>query len=192
MIDGMKKIQGIILSKTISLMIFLVGLVIINNIESHSFAFRTVVQFINANAVLLIIMSLIMMIAEVCFAFMFPFNLVAPIFSAVGSIYLVTFIIRVFGLIDTLSNVRVFAFMFPLAFLIYPLVFIIVFILGYVNIFIRLFRAKRKEETNGWKERKNKKGQGKSREKSWDDIGNEFKTAMSDFFRKVADSIEKK
>ncbi|MBN2367907.1 hypothetical protein JXC34_02735 [Candidatus Woesearchaeota archaeon] len=175
----------IVFSKIIGLMIFLVLLFLINVISINVYPYRLVVSFINSNAVLIVVMSIIFMIAEVIFSFVFPFNLSGPIFSSLASMFLVKFILEIFSLIDRFIAEDIFTVFSAFDWLIYPVVFIAVLIGGYATIFARLI--------GGTKEEKKTKKTPKSRKKvkDWDDIGNDFRKVLSDFFRKIADSIEK-
>ena len=63
----MKKIPKILLSRIIGLMIFLIILGVLNLVHVNLRVYSIWVSFLNDNAVLLIIMSLIFMIAEIFF-----------------------------------------------------------------------------------------------------------------------------
>ena len=76
---------------------------------------------------------------------------------------------------------KLFSLLWPLTFLVYPIVFLAVLIGGYISIFVKMKKPKKKEP----KKKKSKK------EKSWEEIGDEFKKAFSDFFRKLADLLDK-
>ena len=165
------KIFKIVLSRVIGLMIFLLFLFLINNFTLDVEGYILVVDFINANAILLIVMSLLFMIAEVLFALPFPFNLPAPIFSAFIAMLLVRFILRVFGLIDVLIKQNIFSIFAPFSFIIYIIVFFAVIIGGYISIFKKLI-----------------KGPKPKRKARWD---TELRKELSDFFRKLADSLDK-
>ncbi|MBU0757977.1 MAG: hypothetical protein KKF44_07945 [Nanoarchaeota archaeon] len=186
----MNRIFRIVFSKIIGLMIFLFMLLIVNSVDLNNHVYRIVAEFFNYNAAFIIFMSISFMVVEILFAIPFPFNLVAPIFSAFASIILVTFLARIFEMVDSITMARIFYFFSPLMFLIYPLVFVAVLIGGYISIFSRLVTKKVKKEIKTEKE--TKKGIKKKKDKSWEEVGDGFKKAFSDFFRKLADSIDKK
>ncbi|MCK4476848.1 MAG: hypothetical protein KAU16_08990, partial [Methanophagales archaeon] len=103
--------------------------------------FHQVVQFLNKNIVLLIVMFVIFLIGEVFNALIFPLNLPAPLFDAIGSVFLVAFIFRIFAFLDAFTKENIFQIFTRLSFLIYLLVFIIVLLGGYSWLFARLFET---------------------------------------------------
>ncbi len=177
----MKKIPKIILSKTIGLMFFLVMLYILNRLNLNIYGYKIWVTFLNDNLALLVAMSLLFMIAEVFFALIFPFSLPAPLFSSFAALLITQFIFRIFPVIDKMITIELFSLLWPLTFLVYPIVFLAVLVGGYISIFAKMKKPKKKES----KKKKSKK------EKSWEEIGNGFRKAFSDFFRKLADLIDK-
>ena len=177
----MKKIPKIILSKTIGLMFFLFMLYILNRINLNIFGYKIWVTFLNENLALIVAMSLLFMVAEVFFALIFPFNLPAPLFSSFAALLLAKFIFRIFLVIDKMIMTELFSLLWPLTFLVYPIVFLAVLIGGYISIFVKMKKPKKKKS----KKKKSKK------EKSWEEIGDGFRKAFSDFFRKLADLIDK-
>ena len=162
----MKKIPKILLSRIIGLMIFLIILAILNIVHVDLRVYSIWVDFFNNNAVLLIMMSLIFMIAEIFFELIFPLNLGAPIFSSISSMLLVTFIFRIFSVIDLMLMTRLFSLLWPLSIIVYPIVFIAVFMGGYISIFCKLGKKKKRKPKN-------------------------IKKNMADTFRNIADEIEK-
>lgn len=116
------------------LFLFLVGLVNLMTLFIKSALFLQIVEFLNASIVLLIVMSIMFLIADVFDAIYFPFNLPAPLFSAVGGVFVVSFIFRVLefilkeGIFGSVSWARA---------LISVLVFVIVMVVGYVKIFFK-------------------------------------------------------
>ncbi len=165
----MKKIPKILLSRIIGLMIFLIILGVLNLVHVNLRVYSIWVSFLNDNAVLLIIMSLIFMIAEIFFELIFPLNLGAPIFSSTASMLLVTFIFRIFSVIDLMLMTRLFSLLWPLSIIVYPIVFVAVFIGGYISIFCKLGKKKKR------KHRKSKN----------------IKKNIADTFRDIANEIEK-
>ncbi len=130
----MKKIPRIIISRIIGLMLFLIFLYILNNIEFNVAFYDQFVLFLNNNAVLIIVMSLLFMLSEIFYVIMFPVNLISPIFSAGAALLLVMFIFRIFNLIDMMIMINLFQIFSPLSFILYPLVFFMVLIISYVII----------------------------------------------------------
>lgn len=160
-------------------MFFLFILYILNRLNLDIYAYKIWVAFLNENLALLVAMSLLFMIADVFFALIFPFNLPAPLFSSFAALLLSKFIFTIFLVIDKMIMTKLFSSLLPLTFLVYPVVFLAVLIGGYVSIFVKMVKKKKPKKPK------------KKKEKSWDEIGEDFKKALSDLFRKIADSIDK-
>lgn len=190
----MKKVPKIILSRIIGLMFFLFMLYILNRFTLDTSFYKLGVTFFNKNAALLIAMSLIFMIAEIFFALNFPFNLPAPLFSSFGALLLTKFIFQVFLIIDKIILINIFSIFWPLNFIIYPAVFLLVLIGGYISIFVKMAKPKKeKSEKKKSKEKKSKesKKEKRNKEKSWDEVGEGFRKAFSDFVKKLSEILDK-
>nr|WP_303714044.1 hypothetical protein [Methanoculleus marisnigri] len=74
---------------------------------------------------LLILISVIFLVGDLFGALAFPLNLPGPIFGAVGAVFLVMFLFRLFSLVGELTGVELFAFFETFALPVYALVFII-------------------------------------------------------------------
>lgn len=150
-----KSIPWIVLMRLFGLIFFLILLYIANHL-----AFFTenplnyqIIQFLNNNIWLIIVMSIIFLFGEVFNALIFPFNLPAPLFNASASVILVTFLFRIFALIDILLDEQIFVIFNRIEFLVYPLVFVIVLIGGYIAILVKLSRT---DESGSRQEHKEK------------------------------------
>ncbi len=183
-----KSIIWILLSRLIGIIVFLI-MVFVVNILAMSISntlFNQTVNFLNSNIVLIIIISIIFLIGELFDALIFPFNLPAPLFNAVGSVFLVSFIFRVFMLVDLIIEENVFHVISGFSFFVYPLVFLVVLVSGYIAIFSRLAEAEKPKE---------KKTKGKlkhTKSKTWQEVGDEFRQTIYDFLALVRNSINKK
>ncbi len=126
-----------VLSKIISIIVFLIVLLLLNIYSplAHSSALTQIVSFINANVFLIIFISVLFVAGDVFLPLAFPLNLPFPLFNAIGAVFLAVFLIRLIGLIDSLTGIRIFSFVSMIAPLIYTLVFVLALILGYVEIF---------------------------------------------------------
>jgi hypothetical protein len=135
-----KSVLHAILSGALGLVVFLVILFILNILTAiiPDYSFLLIVQFLNANLYLIILMSLFTFFAEVFHALEFPLNLPAPIFSAVGAMFIITFILKIFALLNPLTGGAISIDLGYLAIFIYVIVFIIVFVAGYILIFAKL------------------------------------------------------
>jgi len=183
-----KSIIWILLSRLIGIIVFLIIVFVANilAISMDNLLFNQSVNFLNSNIVLIIIISIIFLIGELFDALIFPFNLPAPLFNAIGSVFLVSFIFRVFMLVDLIIEENVFRIISGFSFFVYPLVFLIVLISGYIAIFSRLAEAEKPKE----KQTKGKLKHTKS--KTWQEVGDEFRQTIYDFLTLVRDSINKR
>jgi hypothetical protein len=138
-----ESVVEILFSRIIGIVIFLILLGILNLLAGtyiHNPIFLQIVVFLNDNVGLLILITVLLLSGDLFSALAFPLNLPGPVFNAVGALFIVTFIIRLFLLVDDITGIGVFSILASLAFIIYPLVFIIALISGYVTIFTRLQR----------------------------------------------------
>jgi len=143
-----KSILRIAFSRIIGLLVFLLIVFLVNYLAvfTSNEIFDNAVKFLNTNVWLLVMLGILFGIGELFGALQFPLNLPAPVFNAIGAVYLVTFIFRVFGLVE-----NVVGFGFPgifrwLSYLISVIVFVIVIIVGYVMIFTEIGKKKHKEK----------------------------------------------
>jgi hypothetical protein len=133
-----ESVVGILISRVIGLVIFLILLGILNVLAGdyvQSPIFLQIVAFLNANLGLLILISVIFLVGDLFGALVFPLNLPGPVFGAVGAVFLVMFLIRLFSLVGEITGVGFFALFETFALPIYALVFIIALIGGYIALF---------------------------------------------------------
>jgi len=136
-----------VLFKAVGFIVFLVIILAVNVVaailpEPHLVG---VVQFLNSNFLLLVLMNLLIFFGDVFSLLDFPLNLPAPIFHAIGGVFIVSFIIKVFELVAALTEGLVVINLMPIAVLLYLLVFMIVFLVGYIVILIKAI-SRREEE----------------------------------------------
>ena len=98
-----------LISGLIGIIFFLIMLIILNYIAVHISwpLFSGFVDLLYANAVLIIIFSVLFMFGNIFATFVFPFNLPFPIFNAVASVLLVSFIIRLMGFLDSFYSLGI-------------------------------------------------------------------------------------
>jgi len=190
-----RSVSGIIISKLISILIFLILLSIANYLIPliSTPEYQKIVWFINDNFGFLVSMSIIFAIGEIFFALPFPFNLPAPFFSATGAVFIVALIGKIFEFIEAFTYGEVSFPFWVISIAIYPIVFLIVFIAGYATIIASFFSPghlppKSKEKMK--KEGKAKKGNKNAR--TWEDVGNEFRNMVYDFFSMMRRAFNKK
>ena len=146
-----KSIPGIIALRIFGLLVFLFLLYIANNLSfftDHPLNYQ-IILFLNSQVWLLVLITFALLIGEIFNALIFPLNLPAPLFNAVGAVLFVGFLIRIFALFDILVDINIFHFLDTLSFIIYHFVFIIVLIGGYILILQNLVKTEQspKKET---------------------------------------------
>ncbi|MFH1211223.1 MAG: hypothetical protein V1645_04905 [archaeon] len=137
-----------ILSRLLGLIIFLVMILAVNILNNYiqNTVLDEVVKFLNKELLTIILISVFFVIAEIFTALDFPFDLPTPLFNGIASIFLVSFLLDVFVFVIRIITGENLAGAARLAsFVLYPLVFIIVIIVGYVSIFSRMGKGKRKK-----------------------------------------------
>lgn len=130
---------GVLVSRVIGIVVFLILLAVLNALAGayvQSPTFLRVVEFLNANIGLLILIAAIFLVGDLFGALAFPLNLPGPVFGAVGAVFTVMFLFRLFLLVGEITGIGFFTlFEGTLALLIYIVVFIIVLIGGYIALF---------------------------------------------------------
>ena len=183
-----KSIPKIILSRIIGFIIFLVLLGILNMLIPYvqNQIFSQIISFFNSNIFLLFIIMIIGLMAEIFWALIFPLNALAPIFSAISSIFILAFIFRAWNFIESFTGSLI---SIPIPqYLIYVIVFWLVIIIGYIKVLASIGKFREKVE-----EDEEEKTIRKKREKvEWDDIGNEFKNLLYNIGRSFNDLFGKK
>jgi hypothetical protein len=137
------------------------------------------VNLLQENFPYLLVIFLLMMTGEIFDRFTFPFNLPAPLFHAIASVFLVLVMFNVFIWVDRITQSNLFPNLEVLRILLYFLVFLIVFIGGYFKIFGDLLTYSRDVE------RKKEAAPASPDVKSWDDIGNEFRELVYDLIHRM-------
>ncbi len=198
-----KSIVWILASNLVAFGIFLTLLGSLNVLAKFvdDAVFHQVVELLNDNIGLILTLFIIFLIGNIFGSLFFPFNLPAPLINAVGGMFLITFIFRVFELIDSLIDENFFQNIEEFSFLIYPVVFIIVIVGGYITIFDHVITEERRkkkifaESTEKKLEREtpseSEYTERESEEKTWEDVGNEFKEMLFDIFHNIRKSVNK-
>lgn len=177
---GERSVPRIIVSKAVGLLVFLFSLYLANIalyfIDSP--LVYHIVFFLNENVWFLILMSVIFMFGEVFNALRFPFNLPAPLFNAVGSVFFVFFLQMIFELTGVLTGIGSFDTLNRITFLIYPFIFAIVLIVGYVRIFACLAVCKGEGEHRHHKEKK-----------TWHEVKEDLVAAKDEFVNSIDSAL---
>lgn len=193
-----KSISRIFFSKLFGLIIFLILLAIANYLIPHipGTIYKSIIDFFNLNLLFLIVISVIFLIGELFDAFIFPFNLPAPLFNALGGLLVAVFIFRLLDLLDILIRTQVFQALEPVKYLVYFIVIIAVILSGYIKIFARLFCPAHASVSSDEQKKPSRQKQDKDSNKiSWNDIGDEFKQAFYNLvsaFKRAFENPKKK
>ncbi|NMC58375.1 MAG: hypothetical protein GYA51_03165 [Candidatus Methanofastidiosa archaeon] len=174
----------IVLTNLVQFVVFLIVLGILNLFVDYfdSKTFYEILRLLNNNLWLILIFSIIFTIGEVFGSFSFPSNIPAPIFNAIGSIFLLNFLFKIFIKVGELTDVEAFYSISRVFPMLYPIVFLLVLFGGYITIFARAAdeTIKAKTKTSGRK----------SQERTWDDVGNEFREMLYETFHSARESIK--
>jgi len=153
------------------------------------------VTLLNENVWLLIIIALVMLVADIFGVFEFPLNLPAPIIRAIGSVFLIVFILRVIQWGDTIAVTNLYPPFSLISVIIVPFVFLIVLASGYYHILRQLWREPESEYEEGEEEEGEYFDvtlQPISDAKSWDEIGGEFRQMLYDIIHRFRADIRRK
>ena len=170
--------------------IFFLILIGVLNIISCSVAnpvFHTIVNFLNQNILLILLISVIILLANIFEIFIFPFNIFYPLFNAVGSVLWVEFIFRILILISSLIEINIYLIFAPFYLLALIFVPIIVLIVGYVNIFVRLIPRRRRRQKI-----LRRKLERRPEDVEWKDVGEELKDAAYNLASTIKTGLEPK
>lgn len=158
--------------------------------------FHEGVSFINENFWLLLLIAVILFAGAIFRVFPFPLNLPAPIIQAIGSVFCIAFILRLFQWIDPVTLYPMFWY---LSFIIVPLVFLIVLAGGYYRIMHQLWWQSRPDESADEQVQvaHEVSGQGTAGipvtdAKSWEEIGGEFRLMLYDIIHRFRQEIKRK
>jgi hypothetical protein len=184
-----RSVIWILVSGLFGLILFLILLVGLRYVAGHlgNEAFSGIIEFLLANAALIFLLGLMFMVADIFSSFRFPADLPAPVFSAIGSLFLVAFVLNLFGYIDRLYGSGLSLPFQPVVPLLYLVVFVIVLFAGYARIFSRI--------PAGPPEGRTAAGEGEAPARtgsSWEDVGAEFRQMLFDLFHRMREEINRK
>jgi hypothetical protein len=142
-----KSIPGIIASRLLSLICFVILWFLLNYLMPYvdNDLYRSAVFFLDANAWLIIWMTVIFAAGEIFGALIFPLNLPGPILNAVASVFLAFFMFRILAFTGKATGETAFNVFAAWESYVYPIVFMAVLIGGYVILFSRLVSKKKKK-----------------------------------------------
>ena len=182
----------------IGIILFLIVVVLANILTFYvsSPIFLIFVSFLNENFWLLMLISIILLAGDIFFTFPFPLNLPAPIIRAIGSVFIIAFLLHIFQWVDMVMVTSLYPLVWHLSFIIVPVVFVIVFVSGYFEIMRQLCWGQQPEkegECHVVHEIKNiPLEEPVLNVKSWEDIGAELRLVMYDLMQRFRQEIRKK
>lgn len=185
----------IFVTRMIGIISFLIIVVLANILTFYvkNGVYLSGVQFLNDNFLLILLIGIIFFIADIFSSFSFPLDLPAPIIRAIGSVFIIAFVLRVFEWVDRVTGNDIYQFFWLLSFVIVPVVFILVLATGYYEILRRLIVRGR---TNGTVPVTPDPTIGTPRPapadtgtKSWEDVGVEFRMMIWDIIHRFREEI---
>ena len=191
-------VSWVFVSRMTGIICFLIVVVLANILTYYveSPVYHAGVTFLNENFWLLVLISIILLVADLFGAFPFPLNLPAPIIRAFGSVFCIAFVLSVFQWVDLYFRTTLYQFFWVLAFLVVPLVFLIVLATGYFDIMRRLWLKPKLDDDPGvkvvLKDTIGKTELPLSNAKSWEEIGAEFRMMLFDIIHRFRQEIKKK
>jgi len=152
-------------------------------VPSDHAVIRGLVTLLSDNLPLFMVIALILMTGEIFDRFSFPLNLPAPLFHALGSVFLVLYIFNIFEFLDAITGAGIYRNLEILRILLSILIFLIVFTGGYFKIFGDLLRVGRQRDLQG------ETPAASPDVKTWEDIGNEFRQLVYDVLRRMREEL---
>jgi hypothetical protein len=193
-----RSVGWVFVSRMTGIICFLIFVVLANILTYYvaSQVYHSGVNFVNENFWLLLLISVILLVADLFGAFPFPLNLPAPIIRAFGSVFCIAFVLSVFQWVDRYFGTNLYQFFWVLAFLVVPLVFLIVLASGYFEIMRRLWWQPNLDGETGAEvvrqESFEEPEQPVVNAKSWEEIGEEFRLMLYDIIHRFRQEIKKK
>ncbi|MFY9749954.1 MAG: hypothetical protein WAK75_04480 [Methanoregula sp.] len=186
----------VFVSRMIGIICFLIVVVLANILTFYvsNPLYHAGVDFLNLNFWLLILIGIIIFIADIFGALPFPMNLPAPIIKAIGSVFIIAFVLRVFEWVDSATGNNIYHYFWLLSFVIVPVVFIIVLLAGYYEIICDLWaKAKIRDESDTVVHASaSNPAVSVSSPKSWDDVGAELRMMLYDIIHRFRDEIKRR
>jgi hypothetical protein len=168
----MKSPVGIVVKRIAVFIFFLILLAVVNIVapEVNNYNFTSLVEFLNANIMLLLLISLIALINEIFWNAYLPLSLIAPVSAALLTVYLLKFFFTLLGFLD--RNYFLTGIIIPTK-QIYYFAAVLALVICYVVILVKFGEPGKKDE-------KKEKAMDKTKQDkpTWDDIGHEFRLLL--------------
>jgi len=187
-----RSIPWIVASRLLGIVIFLIVLAVARAaaFTSGNALFSTLVDFFYANLGLIIFIGILFLVAECFGVLIFPLNLPAPLFNAIASIFLVSFILRLLEVINGYYGLEILPILDVLEVLLYPLLFILVLIAGYYEIFSGIGQEEGKPVVEHPQSPPSPSSEPAA--KSWDEIGSEIRQTIYDIVHRFREEINRR
>jgi len=186
----------VFVSRMIGIICFLIVVVLANILAFYvsNSLYQAGVGFLNQNFWLLLLIGIIIFIADIFGALPFPMNLPAPIIKAIGSVFIIAFVLRIFQWVDSTTGNNIYHYFWLLSFVIVPIVFIIVLLVGYYEIICDLWaKAKIRDDSDSVIHASaNDLPPASSTPKSWEDVSAELRMMLYDLIHRFREEIRKR
>jgi hypothetical protein len=186
---GKRSVLWVVLSGLTGILVFMVLLVILGYFASyyHNAVLLGLFTLLVNNLALILTASVLFIVADIFYTFRFPFSIPGPLLGGLGSLFIVSLFFILMDFFDLTYSLGISAMFSKTRYILYPLVFFIVVIAGYARIFI--------PENAGCKQPGGadvNDPAGCTSRKSWDDVGDEFRHAIFDFFHRIREELNRK
>jgi len=197
--ENKRSLGWVFVSRMIGIIIFLIVVVLANILTFYVSipTYHAGVDFLNTNFWLLLIIGIILFIADIFCAFPFPLNLPYPVIKAIGSVFIIAFVLRIFEWVDQVTGNNMYHYFWLLSFIIVPLVFILVLLTGYYEILRELWARSKYDHDRVPVAGETSQGTTPppglaTNVISWDEIGNEFGLMLYDIIHRFREEIHGK
>jgi hypothetical protein len=183
-----RPLSWVVISGLTGILVFLILLVILGYLASyyHNAVLLGLVTLLVNNLPLILTASILFIVADIFYTFRFPFNIPGPLFGGLGSLFVVSLFFILMDFFDLTYSLGITAMFSKIKYILYPLVFFIVVVAGYARIFCP---EKVRCEEPGEADVNNPS---RTPGKSWDDVGDEFRQAIYDFFHRIREELNRK
>jgi hypothetical protein len=194
--ENKRSLGWVFVSRMIGIIIFLIVVVLANILAFYVSGptYHAGVQFLNSNFWLLLSIGIILFIGDIFRAFPFPLNLPYPIIRAIGSVFIIAFILRLFEWVDVVTANNLYDYFLPLSFIVVPLIFILILVTGYYEILRELWARSKFDHDRVPVASEASPGmipQLDTNIKSWEEIGAEFRLMLYDIMHQFREEIHR-
>lgn len=197
--DKEQSLRWVFVSRMIGVICFLIVVVLANILTFYiaNPTYQSGVAFLNTNFWLLLIIGIVLFVADIFCAFPFPLNLPYPVIKAIGSVFIIAFVLRIFEWVDQITANNLYHYFWLLSLVIVPLVFILVLVTGYYEILRELWTRSKFDHDKvmvGGDEALGTVPQPEPGRdtKSWDEICAEFRMMLYDIIHRFRQEIHGK